>query len=385
MAPIPERLLLAQARGEVLFVVGAGVSVQAKLPDFRQLVINVYKSLDPPVYSIISEISCSKCKVKNTDLSNLQDVQKAEVIRFLKGEYDVALGMLERRLEGRGKAESPVRLEIERILRRPGRKPAQIHRNLIRLADRGGVTTIITTNFDLLLEGAARNMGLQVQTYTLGGIPRPTESEEFKGVLHIHGALNRTPSKSADLVISDRDFGEFYLRRRVVPDLIYDAVRLFHLVLVGYKANDSPMRYLLNSVAADAERFSDLKERFVFVGMENYDPVELADWRARGITPIPYDVQGRDHSHLQRTLARWVDFCKINDNSRVNAEMKRIVRVKRTKASDEQCDLFDHFIRRSNTNERLRLTRLMSTHKADLGWVDAILKVSSEDDRANRQ
>ena len=39
--------------------------------------------------------------------------------------------------------------------------------------------------------------------------------------------------------------------RRVVPDLIYDAARLFNLVLVGYSANDPPMRYLLNAVAAD--------------------------------------------------------------------------------------------------------------------------------------
>lgn len=359
--------------------------MQAELPDFRKLVIKVYKRLDPPVYSIISQITCSKCKVKNTDLSNLQDGQKAEVRRFLKGEYDVALGMLERRLEGQQKIESPVRIEIGRILRGRPSRPAPIHRHLIRLADRGVVATIITTNFDLLLEIAAKNMRLAIQTYSLGGIPRPTRQREFSGVLHIHGALNKNPKKTSDLVISDRDFGEFYLRRRVVPDLIYDTARLFHLVLVGYSANDSPMRYLLNAVASDSERFSDLKERFVFVGMKSDDPVELADWRARGITPIPYDVQGRDHSHLQYTLARWVDFCKINDNRRVNAEMKRIVRVNRTKASDEQCDLFDHFIRRSNTNERLRLTRLVSTHKADLGWLDAIVKVSSEDDRANRQ
>ena len=62
-----------------------------------------------------------------------------------------------------------------------------------------------------------------VQTYALGGIPRPrpTSNPEFNGVLHIHGALDRNPEKTSDLIISDRDFGEFYLRRRVVsrPDL----------------------------------------------------------------------------------------------------------------------------------------------------------------------
>ncbi len=79
-------------------------------------------------------------------------------------------------------------------------------------------------------------------------------------------ALDRNSSRTSDLVVSDQDFGEFYLRRRVVPDFIYDAARLFNLVLVGYSANDPPMRYLLNAVAADGTRFGDLKERFTFIG-----------------------------------------------------------------------------------------------------------------------
>ncbi|MGO8658270.1 hypothetical protein ACC771_22150, partial [Rhizobium ruizarguesonis] len=77
--------------------------------------------------------------------------------------------------------------------------------------------------------------------------------------------------------MSDQDFGEFYLWRRVVPDFIYDAARLFHLVLVGYSANDPPMRYLLNAVAADGSRFDDLKERFTFFGTNAPDPVSLED------------------------------------------------------------------------------------------------------------
>ena len=167
------------------------------------------------------------------------------------------------------------------------------------LADRGGTVTIITTNFDLLFEKTARNIKPPIQTYSLGGIPRPTSNPEFNGVLHIHGALDRNPKRTSDLIISDQDLGEFYLRRRIVPDLIYDAARLYNLVLVGYSANDPPMRYLLNAVAADVARFSDLKERFIFVGMSEDNSVELEDWRACGITPIRYDVQNNNHSQLQ--------------------------------------------------------------------------------------
>ena len=295
--------------------------------------------------------------------------------------------MLERRLEERENALSPVRLQIGKVLRTYGLKPAPIHRYLMRLADRGGTVTIVTTNFDLLLEGGARNIKPRIQTYTLGSIPRPTRRPEFNGVLHVHGALDRNPKKSSDLIVSDRDFGEYYLRRRIVPDLIYDAARLFHLVLVGYSANDPPMRYLLNAVAADSERFSDLKERFIFVGMPNRNPcnpIELADWQARGITPIAYDVRDKDHSQLQQTFAKWVQFAVVNANRHVDAEMKRIVAVKRADASDGKRDLFDHFIRRCHPNERHRLSKLVSRHKAKVDWLDAILRVSAEEFRGTR-
>jgi len=46
LAAIPERLLLAHARGEVHFIAGAGISRSAKLPDCRGLVLKVYAQLD---------------------------------------------------------------------------------------------------------------------------------------------------------------------------------------------------------------------------------------------------------------------------------------------------------------------------------------------------
>ena len=374
LAPIPESLLLAHARGEVLFIAGAGVSRDSGLPDFRKLVLKVYKELDSAVHSVISDDS--------QETSKLNASQKAEIKRFCKGEYDVVLGMLERRLDGRENVRSRVREEIGKILRPDDLKPTSMHRDLMRLSNHGSAVTIITTNFDLLLENAARNMRSPVQTYALGGIPRPTRGQEFNGVLHIHGALDRNFERTSDLIISDQDFGEFYLRRRIVPDLIYDAARLYNLVLVGYSANDPPMKYLLDAVAADRVRFPDLKERFRFVGMDEEDPAELEDWKARGIIPIQYKSQGSDHSQLQCTLAKWAEFSAINGNkNRVDSELKKIVKTKRGEACEEDRDLFDHFIRRSLPNERIHLSKLVSKHKADLGWLDAILAVSSEERR----
>lgn len=355
------------------------------LPDFRELVVRVYAQLDSGVHAVIARTPSRRCNLSGADVSALTNSQAAEVRRFIDGDYDVVLGMLERRMDRETGAASRVRRVIVDELRKPTTGPARIHRALMRLADRGGAVTIVTTNFDLLFEDAAKEARPRVQTYALAGIPRPTYSSEFAGVLHIHGALPRNPARSSDLIATDQDLGEFYLRRRVVPDFIYDAARLFHLVLVGYSANDPPMRYLLNAVAADGKRFSDLKERFTFTGASVLDPVSLEDWKGRGVTPIHYDDKDC-HSALLRTLERWAELSPINGRRRrVDAEIRRIVRAKRKMASDLDRDLFDHLIRRSNATERARLSALASRSKADLGWLEAIVDIATESEQGRQQ
>ena len=408
---IPERLLLAHARGEVLFICGAGVSRPAGLPDFRELVLGVYRTLDPAIHEILTSTPIDARCPPEPDCTELNDGQTAEVRRFIAGEYDIVLGMLERRLDGRTRENSEVRTRVIELLRSPGEdqeavrptptesfgepsrtavprkiRPAPIHRALMRLADRGGAAAIMTTNFDPLLEAAGRRLGLPVETYALGSIPRPTRRRDFAGVLHIHGALSPNPGRYSDLVLTDQDFGEFYLRRRVVPDLIYDAARLFHLVLVGYSANDPPMRYLLNAVAADESRFDDLKDRFIFVGSRESDPVVQEDWRARGIVPIDYAAPNGDHSTLCDTLVRWADLSAINGRQRVvDREVRRIVSNDTAAASEADRGLLDHLFRRSHPGERVRLAELASAAGAEPGWLDGIMAVSAEQEGARRR
>lgn len=370
---VPERLLLAHARGHVLFIAGAGVSMPAGLPDFRRLVIDVYAKLDTGVHAVVTGSKDDE----PGDLSGLTSQQVAEVRRFKRRDYDVVLGMLERRIDIKPSGTSRVRATVAEVLRTAGKNPAPIHRALMRLADRGGASAIVTTNFDLLLQRGARTKS-KLQTYSLGGIPRPGRSGEFAGILHIHGALDRDATRTSDLVFTDQDFGEFYMRRRTVPDFIYDAARLFHLVLVGYSADDPPMRYLLNAIAADGVRFDDLKERFTFVGVDAPDPVLVEDWKGRGITPIAYD--NRDsHQSLLHLLERWAELSAVNGRpGKVEAEIRRIVKTPRNAADEPDRDLFDHLVRRGNTSERVRLSKLASNAGADTGWLDAIAEIALE-------
>lgn len=384
LAAIPERLLLAHARGEVLFICGAGISRPAGLPDFRQLVIEVYAKLDASTHSVLTGLPSGTCNQWHANCAGLTDQQTAEVKRFILGDYDVVLGMLERRLDDQARGDSQVRRTVAAILRSGAVSPAAIHKALITLADRGGAKTIVTTNFDLLLQTAAQRLRLPVETYSLGSIPRPSRNSEFSGVLHIHGAMDKSPERSSEFILSDQDFGEFYLRRRVVPDFIYDAARLYHLVLVGYSANDPPMRYLLNAVAADGKRFDDLKERFTFFGTNTPDAVALADWNGRGITPIHYDSTNA-HDALRATLERWAALSAINGKKEiVDKELRRIIKISRSKAKDSDRDLFDHFFRRGNASERVRLSVLISAAKAEFDWLDALVEVCAESERGRK-
>ena len=354
---LPERLLLAHARGEVLFVCGAGVSIPAGLPSFKRLVTDVYGKLDKPVHQVIQEAG---------DIDDLQPQQIAEVRQFEAREYDVVLGMLERRVDGADGRTSYVRGAVASILSQDGIRSAPIHRALMRLADRGGAVSIVTTNFDLLLE---RAVSPRPPTYTLGGIPRPTRRDLFSGVFHIHGALTTGKRRASDLVLTDQDFGEFYLRRRIVPDFIYDAARLYHLVLVGYSASDAPMRYLLNAVAADGTRFSDIKERFCFVGEESSDPAVLADWYARGITPIPYS-DSNDHGELYDSLRLWAKLSPINGRvDEVYRTVRRIVKQPLAEANDTDRELFAHLLRRGNRRERLAIAEVVASTGTEPQWL----------------
>jgi hypothetical protein len=391
LAQLPEELLLAHARGEVLFICGAGISrpQPADLPSFRELVLDVYARLDTKAYGVLTSLPQTACNQWPADCADLDPKQTAEVKRFILGDYDVVLGMLERRLDDKTYKNSSVRETVMRCIRN-GRqnslkpRPAAIHRAIVRLSDRGGATAIVTTNFDLLLEDAARRIGNSLQSYSLNSMPRPTTRPDFSGVFHIHGAVSAEEARISDFILTDQDFGDAYLRQRNVPDFIYDLSRLYSLVLVGYSASDPPMRYLLSAIAGDEDRFPDIKKRYVFVPVQAPNPALVEDWKGRGIVPIQYD-EGNSHDALRATLERWAELSTHNGKQdHVERELSRIVKKPRKFAEKSDQDLFDHLFRRS-PGERRRFAIHVSELKADVSWLTAIASVCCEPKREQKR
>lgn len=366
-AALPEDLLLAQAAGKVLFLAGAGVSMgdPARLPDFSQLVRKVYEEVDPSVRPFLDEKCASdeecasdeKCAnaTATPKCADLTPEQRAEVSRFHRGDLDVTLGLLERRLEGEDpRAPSAIRAAVRKLL--PSKNPTPAHRALMRLSDRGDATAILTTNFDLLFERCRRRPGQNRPTYGIGGMPRPSTRTTFTGIFHVHGVLSKPPRQPSDILLTDRDFGEHYYRRRFVPDFLYDVSRLYSLVLVGYSADDPPMRYLLNAIAADTLRFPDLQPRYIFVG--GADALKLSDLKGRGLIPIPYS-NTNNHEELTQTLKRWASIAPLHASQvRLRSLIRRAVRVHPDKASSSARDLVSHLLKRSTDTERRDLANV---------------------------
>lgn len=345
----------------------------ARLPDFKRLARRLYGEFDAPV--------CPHLDDESLPSDDLRPNQRAEVKRYHRGDLDVALGLLERRLEGPEPTESSrVRKAVQHHL--AVTTPTPLHRALLRLADRGNATSILTTNFDLLFERCTRRKNHPVPTYGLDGMPRPSKRADFTGIFHIHGVLPRRPNTSTDLLLTDHDFGEYYFRRRFIPDFLYDASRIYHLVLIGYSADDPPMRYLLNAIAADANRFHDIKRAYIFVS--DSDATRLSDLKGRGLTPITYSADN-NHIELTTTMERWAAVSTRQGAQRVLVPVLRRMRRQPVSVSiPSDVHLISYLIKRGNSEERNKLASAAG-HRSHPSWLSQMLVTVTEHYRVDKK
>lgn len=296
---IPAELIVAQEKGETLFVCGAGVSRTVGLPLFRRLVEQVYGRL-------------------GEDWAH-HPAERAGMVKGeeLFGQYDRVLRCLERRLAA---SESPrnrnmkarIRAAVRDELAPPDQADLSNHLALLELSrDTQGVSRLLTTNFDTLFERAwLEKHGNLTASYAGMALPRPMTSG-FSGVLHLHGRLADAlvQAVETDLVLTSAEFGDAYLRSGWASRYLYDLARTHTLVLVGYQADDPPMRYLLEALEADRELYPDLRKVYAF-GECSADDGEIKEalWRAKGVEPILYRVNNNDHSPLYATLREWKSY-----------------------------------------------------------------------------
>ncbi len=354
---IPLELVRARDAGEVVFVVGAGASRGSGLSSFKALTSAVFLELT------------------GANPSDPTGTPHAEHSAYCAGAYDVALGILEERLDGGPlPAQSPSRRVREAVARELCADKASSlnqHRDLLVLSqDPSGRARLVTTNFDTLFERAwplACGSRVPVRSRAGGDLPGPG-SPDFWGVLHLHGRLadpRSTPvMEETDLILTGADFGDAYLRSGWAARFLYDLVRRYHIVLVGYGAEDPPLKYLLNVISADRRRFRDLRTIYAFDSAGTDGAQVTQAWLAKGIRPLLYEDDPA-HANLYGSLAEWAAWV-ADPQGWAERRLREVVGRSYTEASSAERGVLELLLT-SPAN-----CRLLKKLGGDFSWIRAI-------------
>ena len=242
---------------DLVIFAGAGVSIgsSAKLPSFRGLTEKIAEGTG----------------------KTIQDGEKE----------DVFLGEL---------ADNKVLVHkrAKKILSPNELKPTEMHKNLLRLYPEGKVR-IVTTNFDLLFERAARQVfgeDTKIETFDAPALP---SGKRFNGIVHVHGSIDHFE----EMVLTDGDFGRAYLTKGWARRFLVDLFDESTVVFVGYSHEDLILNYLARALPKSKKR------RFTLTCND-----DVQYWNRLGIESIEYSKSnGGNHDVLDSAIARlanWV-------------------------------------------------------------------------------
>lgn len=286
----PSPLVDALLRGEVVFLCGAGISAP-QLPSFAGLVDRCYEEL------------------------NLEK-DRSEHLSYEAGRFEEVLGSLSRRIVDPGELVRTV----SGLVKLPDIPDLTRHQTILRLSrDLENRPTIVTTNFDTLIEQAWRLEGVPLEavagaSFAGQALPSPG-SADFQGIIHIHGRI-ADPAIAVDqsaLVMTSADYGDAYMRSGWVSRFLFDLCRCKTVVLVGYSANDAPVRYFLNVLEADRTRFPDLRTVYAFDAVRGSEEDTTARWVALAVEALPYHAVIGPDDQLQPHIALWRDLEELAD------------------------------------------------------------------------
>ena len=151
------------------------------------------------------------------------------------------------RFLGRLKTDKRVRVHELVAQQLKARRPraTELHRDLLQLFPSPTRTRIVTTNFDLLFEQAAKNRTAdsKLEVFKAPALPL---GREFDGIVHVHGALDRPKT----MVLTDADFGRAYLTEGCARRFLLDLFQSFTVLFVGYSHDDIVMHYLARALPA---------------------------------------------------------------------------------------------------------------------------------------
>lgn len=280
---IPDSLLEKRDKGQVVFLCGAGVSKPANMPDFSELTRDVIDFFDPPEMSPVAQ----EFKPWREWIERVSDTPRAsldQIFHMLNLEY------------GRNEVNSQVtkRLQVDA----DDSFHSQWHEIIMQLsADQEGNPQVVTTNFDLLFEHTSR--GINCPTHVPPAFPGIEHGVTLKGITYLHGRLQEPEASYHSYVLSSADFGRAYLSEGWATSFIQSLLTSYTVVLLGYSAEDPPVKYLLQGLNHDGG--SDSSNLYAF-DRGTQDEVD-SKWDDRGVTAIAFS----EYYQLWESLEAWRD------------------------------------------------------------------------------
>ena len=176
-------------------------------------------------------------------------------------------------------------------------REAQPHHTIARLsANTEGYPQIVTTNFDHLFETA---IGKEAPRYEAPAFPDLRRSP--KGITYLHGRLADSESGPHNYILSSSDLGRAYLAEGWATGFVRELMQRYTVVLLGYQAEDPPLRYLLQGLDSAGKPSWDR----LFAFDKGDDEHVRAKWSGRNVRAIPYN--GNKHDALWETLEAWAE------------------------------------------------------------------------------
>jgi len=275
---IPDELLQERDDGNVVFFCGAGVSRPAGLPGFLDLAEQVVEELGAPEDAKVRQM-LDRAKQEPDGLISLD-----HVFGLLKQDYQ----------------STNIDDIVSRLLKIPTAANLDQHSTILRLStNAAGQTQVVTTNFDLLFERARKG----IQKHVAPSLPDLSSGQPLTGLVYLHGRLSspeNTSRRGHQLILSNSDFGRAYLADGWATRFVRDLLKNYVIVLLGYSANDPPIRYLLEGLHSR----NDVNAMKIFAFDQGGDDEVAHRWQNRGVVPLAYG-KTKDHSTLWNSLQAW--------------------------------------------------------------------------------
>jgi hypothetical protein len=287
---IPDELLWDRDEGNVVFLCGAGISIPSGLPSFWELTKYVIDKIGPSSDSDIAKAFApwNDDRPESEQISITARVPLDQIFNLLNN--SIGKENVDRHVFDKLSSKRIIENSIE-------------HENLARLSSNTeGKPQLVTTNFDRLFDSVLTQRN--VRNFVPPMFPNLEHSGvDATGITYLHGRLSDNASDQHAFVLSSSDFGRAYLAEAWATNFIRNLLHRYTVVLVGYSAEDPPVKYLLQGLASS--RINDETKLYAFD--RGTEKEVKAKWKDRGVKTIAYSGVGNDHAALWDTLSCWAD------------------------------------------------------------------------------